>query len=384
MKLAIVVPRFGFDIGGGAETHARWFALEAARRGWQVEAWTTCAHSHYTWENSYPAGESWDNGIRVLRFPVEFVNIDKKAELESYLGTRGGLSRQEQYQWLEIGSHSPGLYRHILQNAAAMSAIIVMPYANPMMHLAAWCAPEKTHFIACLHNEPYAYMEPTHLILETVQGILFNTLEEEELALQKLHIRPRHHTVLGVGVPIPEVLPTPQVGEPPFILLITRLEEGKNVLLVYEYAQRYWDNGGRVKLVVTGSGPIKPPVHPGIDFRGFVSEEEKNKLCASALAMCQPSVFESFGITLLESWIAGRPVLVHGYSPVTRGHARRSEGGLWFRDYEEFAAALDWFNQHREEAQAMGLRGREYVLKHYTWPILVDQFEQTWQAWQQT
>lgn len=382
MRLAFVTPRFGADIGGGAETLARGFALAAAAHGWQVEAWTTCAQSHYTWANEHPAGESWDNGVRVLRFPVIKQHEEQQAGLEIRLATQGHLPRAEQYRWLEGGAHSPALYNHIRQQAASQTALLVMPYATPMMHAAAWCAPEKVIFVPCLHNEPYAYLEPVHLLLETVLGVLFNAPEEGELTLTKLRTRPRRHAVLGVGLPIPDPLPIPKVAQPPSLLLISRLEAGKNVPLVYDYMQRYWDNGGRVRLIVAGSGPLIPPKHPAFDFRGFISEEEKIHLCTTSLAVLQPSLNESFGITLLDSWLTGRPVLVHGEGAVTRGQVMRASGGLWFRDEAEFAAAIEWLLTHPEQTNKMGMCGRAYTLQNYTWPALINRFEAIWHTWQ--
>ncbi len=381
MRLAIVTPRFGADIGGGAETLARGLALTAAAIGWQVEAWTTCGRNHYTWANDHPAGESWDNGVRVLRFPVIKLNEGQQAGLEGQLAAGAYLSPTEQYRWPEGGPHSPALYTHIRQHAAATDAVLVMPYATPMMHAAAWCAPEKVIFVPCLHNEPYAYLEPVHLLLETVAGVLFNAPEEESLLLNTLRVRPRHHAVLGVGLPIPDPLPTPHVADPPHLLLISRLEAGKNVPLVYDYMQKYWQDGGRVRLIVAGSGPLIPPAHPAFDFRGFISESEKIELSRSALAMLQPSLNESFGITLLESWLAGRPVLVHGEGAVTRGQVMRARGGLWFREADEFAAAVHWLETHPDQASRMGQNGRAYTQQNYTWPALINRFSHIWHTW---
>ena len=382
MRLAIVTPRFGPDVGGGAETLARGFALEAARRGWQVSAWTTCARSHYTWANEHPAGQADDNGVRVWRFPVVKLDEAEQAGREIRLATQGVLPRPEQYRWVEGGPHSPELYAHIKANAAATDAILVMPYATPMMHAAAWCAPEKVILVPCLHNEPYAYLEPVHLLAESVRGVLFNAPEEGELMIRTLRMRPRHQAVLGVGIPIPYPLPTPHVADPPYLFLISRLEAGKNVPLVYEYMEKYWQNRGRVRLIVAGSGPLTPPDHPAFSFRGFVSEEEKSQLCAGALAVLQPSLNESFGITLLDSWLAGRPVLVHGDGAVTRGQVRRARGGLWFGDEDEFAAAIHWLHTHPEQASQMGQNGRAYTLQNYTWPALLDRFTHIWHRWE--
>ena len=69
MKLAVVVQRYGADISGGAELHARYVAEMLARRH-RVEVLTTCAHDYVTWKAHYPEGSETINGVPVRRFPV--------------------------------------------------------------------------------------------------------------------------------------------------------------------------------------------------------------------------------------------------------------------------------------------------------------------------
>ena len=57
MKLAVVVQRYGADISGGAELHARYIAERLARHA-TVEVLTTCARDYVTWKNELPAGAS--------------------------------------------------------------------------------------------------------------------------------------------------------------------------------------------------------------------------------------------------------------------------------------------------------------------------------------
>jgi hypothetical protein len=69
VKLAVVVQRYGADINGGAELHARYVAEMLARRH-RVEVLTTCAHDYVTWKAHYPEGSETINGVPVRRFPV--------------------------------------------------------------------------------------------------------------------------------------------------------------------------------------------------------------------------------------------------------------------------------------------------------------------------
>ena len=69
MKLAVVVQRYGADINGGAELHARYVAERLSRHA-EVEVVTTCAQDYVTWRNELPAGVEQVNGVPVRRFPV--------------------------------------------------------------------------------------------------------------------------------------------------------------------------------------------------------------------------------------------------------------------------------------------------------------------------
>ena len=88
---------------------------------------------------------------------------------------------------------------------------------------------------------------------------------------------------------------------------------------------------------------------------------------AGALAFCHPSVNESFGIVLLESWLARTPALVHEKSHVLKYQCIKSNAGMWFKTYPEFEEELILLLTNRELRAAMGNCGREYVLREYSW-----------------
>jgi len=130
--------------------------------------------------------------------------------------------------------------------------------------------------------------------------------------------------------------------------------------------------GRDVKLVLTGSGEIRPPpeLAPHIMDLGFVPEPDKHEAMAGAIAFCHPSTLESFSIVLLESWLAQTPALVHAQCDVTRFHCQASGGGLWFRVYPEFEEALMGLMDHASLRKAMGLAGHRYALREYSWDAI--------------
>jgi O-antigen biosynthesis protein len=382
MRIAIVVPRYGEEIGAGAESQARDFAQAAARLGWTVEVWTTCVRNHYSWKNELPEGRTHLNGVTIIRFPITTWDKPAHGRVEGLLATRGKLSLADQYTWLRSSPHSQPLYAHVAEHAGDFDACVMLPYTTPLIHYAAWAAPEKTILWPCLHHESYAYLEPVRLLMESVAGVMFYTPEEQTLAVQLLGMQPRRETVLGGGI-----LFTPteaQASAYQDLLYVGRLEGGKNVPLLYKYVQRYAAEGKEIRLVVIGNGPLRPPKQPAFDYRGFADEATKASSYATALALCQPSRNESFSRVILESWLSGRPVLVSDNCAVTRGHVQRSKGGLAFRTYEEFAAAVDWLKANPALAARMGRNGQIYTQQNYTWPTVVERFATTMTAWKES
>jgi len=381
MKIAVVVPRYGIEVVGGAESQARGFAEAAVRQGWKVEVWTTCAHSHYTWKNAYPAGVEKHKGVVIRRFPITSWHPDLQAELNNRLTQQGRLSLVEQYTWLRSGAHSIPLYQHVLRYANNFDVIVALPYTAPLVHYAAWIVPDKVVIFPCLHDEPYAYMELVHLLMESIWGCMFFSPEEKYLAIQRLKIHCVHLGLLGGGLNCDFTTPQSVDCDPTQLLYVGRLEEGKNLAFLYNCVQRYVKEGGNIRLTILGAGPFRPLEQPFFENMGFVSEKEKMETFASALALCQPSLNESFSITIMESWLAGRPVLVHGDCAVTRGHVRRSQGGLWFQTYEEFVQVVEWLRDYPLLASRMGQNGRQYVRDNYTWEVVIKRFERMVQQW---
>ena len=379
--MAIIVPRYGLDVAGGAETLARRFAETAVSHGCEVDVWTTCARDHISWENVYERGDMALQGVHIYRFPITQWPHDAHHHLNLQFARQFTMPVAQQFDWLATWVHSEPLYEHAAAQAANYDVVLALPYLSSIVYYAAWAAVEKVILFPCLHDEPAAYLAPFRLLLESVRGVLFLSPEEQALAKQQLGMNLPHHQVLGMGIDTPPEIHTHAVASEPFLLTMGRLESGKNLQLIYDYVQRYVDEGNDLKLILVGRGDYRPPEHPAFEYRGFVTESEKQELLSSALAMCHPSLYESFSIVVMESWLAGRPVLVHEQCAVTRGHVRRSEGGFTFATYGEFVKAVNWLKANPEKAVQMGENGRHYVQENYTWPLVLERFNQIIQAW---
>ncbi|MEX0765020.1 MAG: glycosyltransferase family 4 protein [Nitrosopumilaceae archaeon] len=81
-----------------------------------------------------------------------------------------------------------------------------------------------------------------------------------------------------------------------------------------------------IKLVIVGGGPHKKSLQDltkklglesSIEFKGYVTTEEKVRLIASSNALVFPSLCEGFGLVILEAFSQHRPVLVSNIRPMS-------------------------------------------------------------------
>lgn len=70
-KIAIIVQRYGIEVNGGAEYHARILAEELNKKH-QVTVLTTKALDYISWDNYYVDATEIINGVTVKRFKTDY------------------------------------------------------------------------------------------------------------------------------------------------------------------------------------------------------------------------------------------------------------------------------------------------------------------------
>ena len=140
--------------------------------------------------------------------------------------------------------------------------------------------------------------------------------------------------------------------------------------------------GVDLDLVSFGVGWVDPPseIAGRVHDLGFLPQEEVGDAYAGAAAYIQPSLFESFSRTIMESWLAGTPVIGNGACEVVRWHCERSRAGLLYADEYELAQYLALVNDEPERLSRLGHLGRDYVLANYTWEAALDRMEAALEA----
>jgi glycosyltransferase involved in cell wall biosynthesis len=388
-RLAFVTPRYGDEIVGGAETAMAEAARGLAGRGYEVELLTTCASSHVSWTNVHEAGEFADRGVTVRRFRTAAARSRLVAsELEARVQRGEHLSTEDELAWVNGRFRVPELYLYLGTHAATYDAIVFAPYLFWTTIYGAAVAPERSIVMPCLHDESYARLGIVRSMLESVAGVWFLTDPEHQLGHRIAPGLPPQHSVVGSGVAVPEHYDPAGFRARhhltrPFVLATGRREGGKGwPTLLAAFGSAVVGGAMPFDLVTVGSGSADVP--EGLRGRvidlGFLDNDELPNAYAAAEALLQPSTNESFSRSVMESWLAGTPVIANAAGEVVAWQCERSGGGLTYDDELEFAHCLQFLAEAPKAAAALGARGRDYVLEHYGWDTVLDEMERSLEA----
>ena len=142
-----------------------------------------------------------------------------------------------------------------------------------------------------------------------------------------------------------------------YVLAVGTLEPRKNLARAIEAAQRLG-----VELRVAGArgwGGVEA-AGPGVSWLGFATDDDLARLYRGALCVVYPSLYEGFGIPVLEAMACGAPVVT------SRGGATEEVAGgaavlVDPEDVSSIAAGIEEAIARREELRAAGLRrARDY------------------------
>lgn len=383
MKIAFVIPWYG-DIPGGAETECRRTAENLQKSGVDVEILTTCVKQFLSdWNTDYyKEGTYIENDITVRRFVVRKRDTTKFDQVNFKLMHNCKISPVEEQTYMENMINSDNLYSYIRNHGDEYDYFFFIPYMFGTTYYGSRIYPEKSILIPCLHDESYAYMDIFKDMFRHVAGIIFHSEPEKKLAY-RLYNMEGTQALLGEGIDTdisydPQRFRDKYNINDDFILYAGRREAGKNISLLIEYFCKYKSSScSNLKLILIGKGEVAIPNEYKNDIidLGFVPLQDKFDAYAAATLFCMPSLNESFSIVIMEAWLCSTPVLVHADCEVTKDHCIKSNGGLYFSNYDEFEECLQYFLINPEKRNLIAQNGKEYVLMNYRWEIIVERYK---------
>lgn len=372
----MVVQRYGADVVGGSEAHARIAARRLARRH-RVEVATTNALDFWTWAPHFGSGVTRDDGVTVRRFGVEarrardYKAIETRVLLEDH-------TLAEEEAWLRAqGPVAPGLFEFLHREGHRFEAIVFYTYIYAPTALGLPLVPERAALVSTAHRERPLGLVPFRGLFALPRALGFLTPEERDLVRAEFRNEHIPHEVLGIGLDPP---PPRDAGAfrarhglaSPVVLYLGQISEAKAVDELLAMWSAYRAASAMGTLVLAGNVRMDVERRDDVVVLGRVSEAEKWSALEAADALVLPSHLESLGIVLLEAWQCGTPVLVPAWNAVTAGQVGRSGGGLTYASRETFPDAL---GELLARATERGGAGRAWVERECGWEAFDERLE---------
>lgn len=195
----------------------------------------------------------------------------------------------------------------------------------------------------------------------------------------------------GVFAPAPATLPSFRAragiaSDVPIVSYLGRLHPTKRLDLLFGAMNKIWEGEPSCRLVVAGApdgldpGSIIRDFGPSsrVHFAGVLDDEDKWALLADTdvLVLCSDS--ESFGMSVVEALAVGTPAVATRTCPWE--DLEREGCGLWVeQDLESIADAILTVLGDKNQARAMGMRGRALVQRRYSWAAIGQEMAKRYQ-----
>jgi glycosyltransferase involved in cell wall biosynthesis len=381
VKVAYVVPRYGLEIRGGAETGARMLAEHlVADRGDQVEVFTSASLDALTWRDELPPGTEEVNGVTVHRIASEAGRNEAFHPLSQVLladPERAAVEDAE--RWVDLqGPLSPDLLDAVESSDADVVAFYPYLYYPTIRGLPR--VRDRAILHPAAHEEPALHLPIFDAVFSQCRGFAFHTRSERRLVVERFGVAATPQVVVGLGVEEADgsaegARAVFGLGEAPYLLCIGRVDDKKGTGILWRYFRSYKErHPGALRLVLVGQVVDPPDEGPDIVVTGLIDDVSKWGLLRGAHALVAPSPFESFSLTVVEGMTAGAPAVVNAVCGATREHCELSGAGLWFEGFAEFEAVVERLTGDGALHETMRQNGFRYVERTYRWPVVMARY----------
>jgi len=379
---------------GGSEKYITDLSEELARRGHQVDVFTTRSQDYRTWRSELPPFECV-NGVNIYRFP-SLERGPRTWRILSYGLSHYRRTRARRYEPFILwgnGPLSPLLFLNLLWKGGRYDLVHLnlLHYAHTAY--AYWAAKARGLLVVItphVHSEQDETYSAGYLqAILRGSDLIFADTQAEKRFLESLGIVSQRIVVGGVGVKL-EAFPSLdkeacrrkwRLPKEAFVLLfLGRKTEYKGLAWLLQaflalrtrHEELYW-------LVIGPETAYSQRLFapygelPGLLQRGAVSEEEKVEALNACDLLAMPSVGEAFGIVYLEAWASGKPVIGAraGVIPTIITHGQDGvlvspgDVGELTRQIERMIGDPAWRHQ-------LGLKGYQKVKRRYTVSRIAD------------
>lgn len=166
-----------------------------------------------------------------------------------------------------------------------------------------------------------------------------------------------------------KLVPEPQ----PFLLVLGRKAASKNYQAVIQAVEALRKTGTDLRVVLIGPDDDGIPIdNPCAIYLGYQPRSVVRGALMSCVAVCNMSRSESFGIVILEAWMAGKPPLVNKHCAAFQDLVIHGHNGFLISD-GELASTVLTVVRNPELNRRLGENGKA-ALKAYDWKTLGEAF----------
>jgi glycosyltransferase involved in cell wall biosynthesis len=412
VKFAFISPRYGADIGSGADHACRLLAERVCERH-DVDVLTTCARDHRTWKNEYSEGSDRVRGVLVRRFGVSqlpdhigFDTLSQRLQTSPH-------SRAEELEWVRLhGPWSPGLLDYLKRTHRSYDVIVFFGLWHPLTVHGLETAPERTVLFPYLQLQPALRFGLWTDLMRSARALGFFSEFERHLLHAYVGLRHPCEEVVGIGVDPPPQQSYPRHQQDPNDTIADEDEHGSDEDIEPDYLDgrgipfkrrhrlygRFALYGGRVEsdngceemleyfdtfasseadatLVLMGLKMMKVPEEPYVRLAGVIPDRERMTAYEAADVTIAPSSDDLLAQPLLESLAVGTPVLASARNAAAVEHCRRAGAGLYYASREEFVGALTMLTKNSSLREKLGANGRAYIRNHHRWDGVLGRFD---------
>ena len=413
MKFAFITPRYGADVGSGAEHACRLIAEQVCARH-DVDVLTTCARDHRTWKNEYSEGADRVRGALVRRFGVTQVPDHIAFDTLSQRLQTGPRSRAEELEWVRLhGPWSPGLIDYLKRSNRSYDVLVFFGLWHPLTVHGLEIAPDRSVLFPHLQLHPALRFGLWADIVRSARALGYFSESERRLVHSYVGVRPHHEEIVGIGVDPPPQQAYPRHQQDPndtiadeddpgedgdveeveyldgrgvpfrrrhrlygkFALYGGRVESDNGCEEMLEYFDSYASSDADAALVLMGVKMMKIPEERYLRLAGVLPDRERMTAYEAAEVTIAPASDDLLAQPLLESLAVGTPVLASARNPAAVEHCRRAGAGLYYANRDEFVGALTVLANNAHLRERLGANGRAYIRQHHRWDGVLGRFD---------
>jgi glycosyltransferase involved in cell wall biosynthesis len=322
--------------------------------------------------------------------------------------------------WLKRqGPWSPGLIDYLKRHYKQYESLIFYNYLYAPTVLGLQIDPGRSILVPAAHDEPPIHLDLFREVFRAPKAIGYLSEPERRFVTQTFERHASIEETMGCGVDLPPHHAYPRAAQQSgdaeaaestqgegddggggdsgrfpshvssrgagfkrrhrihgaFALYGGRIDPGKGCEELIEYFSTYVASGGDASLVLMGLKLMPLPEEPYVNFAGMLSEQERLHALEAATVVVCPSPYESLSLIALEALAVGTPILCNARSDVLVDHCLRSNGGLFYRDRDEFVECLKLLVADDRLRAAMGRSGRDYVRRNYRWDVVLGKLD---------